>query len=163
MLVLRSCALIIDDKTFEHMKKFDLSIPDLFLPIDQLINSFIIKNSNDEINLKDEIDLIEQSFAQILEKAVDFNPALQGLIRTERSKIFKTLNTLEKKFFKAKKKKFENEIEQLKKIKENLFPTGDLQERQDNFMKFYLRKGDQYLLDLINTLEPLSKKYTIIS
>jgi uncharacterized protein YllA (UPF0747 family) len=122
-----------------------------------------MKNSTDEINLKEEIAQIDQSFAQILEKAEDFDPALKGLIRTERSKILKTLNTLEKKFFKVKKKKFENEIEQLKKIKENLFPTGDLQERHDNFMKFYLRKGEQYLPDLINTLEPLAKKYTIIS
>ncbi len=65
---------------------------------------------------------------------------------------------MEKKFFKAQKKKFERDIEQLNKITENLFPTGDLHERHDNFMKFYLRKGDQYLPDLINTLEPLAKK-----
>jgi bacillithiol biosynthesis cysteine-adding enzyme BshC len=156
MLVLRSCALIIDDKTFELMKKFHLSIPDLFLPIDQIIKSFVIQSSNDEISLKEEISLIEQSFAQILEKAVDFDSSLKGLILTEKSKILKTLNTLEKKLFKAKKKTFENEIEQLKKIKDNLFPTDDLQERHDNFMKFYLRKGDQYLRDLINILEPLS-------
>jgi uncharacterized protein YllA (UPF0747 family) len=77
--------------------------------------------------------------------------------------MLKTLNTLEKKLFKTKKKKFENEIEQLKKIKDNLFPTDDLQERHENFMKFYFRKGDQYLRDLINTFEPLSKKYSIIS
>ncbi|CAF2659854.1 unnamed protein product [Rotaria sp. Silwood2] len=163
MLVLRNSALIIDGKMFELMKKLHVSTSDLFLPIDQLIKSFVIKHSNDEINLEEEIDSIEQSFAQILDKGVKIDPALKGPIRTERSRMLKVLKNLEKKLLKAKKKKFETDIEHLKKIKEHLFPAGSLQERHDNFMKFYLKKGDRYLPDLINTLEPLSKTYAVIS
>ena len=163
MLVLRNCALIIDDKTLELMNKLDISISDLFLPVDQLLTSFVKKNSNDEINLKEEIYLIEQSFVKIFDKGVLIDPTLSILIRAERSRMLKTLNILESKFLKAQKKKFTTQIEQIKKIKENLFPDGNLQERHENFMKFYLRKGDRYINDMISTFNPLLNKYFVIT
>ncbi|CAF3664487.1 unnamed protein product [Rotaria sp. Silwood1] len=163
MLVLRKNALIIDDNTFELMKEFHISISDIFLPIDELITSFVTKHSNDDISLKEEIGLIEQSFTQILDKCKNIDPLLQDPIRTEKSKMLKILNHLEKKLLKTKKKTFNTEIEHLRKIKENLFPAENSQERYDNFMNFYLRKGDRFIPDLINALEPLSKTYTVIS
>ena len=97
MLVLRNCALIIDDRNLEVMNKLDISISDLFLPLDQLLTSFVKKNSSEEINLKEEINLIEQSFVKIFDKGILIDPSLARLIRAERSKMLKTLNILEKK------------------------------------------------------------------
>ena len=100
---------------------------------------------------------------KIFDKGILIDPSLARLIRAERSKMLKTLNILEKKFLKAEKKKFEAEIEQLKKVKEHLFPDGNFQERHENFMKFYLRKGDRYIHDMIHTFNPLLKKYVVIT
>ncbi|CAF1383595.1 unnamed protein product [Adineta ricciae] len=163
MLVLRNCLLIINEKNFEFIDKSNISISNLFLPIDELIRKFVIQNSNGQINLKEEADLMEQSFKQILDKTVRIDSTLEDQIQTEKYKILATLKTLERKLLKSQTKIFETEIEQLKKIKEELFPSGDLQERYENFIKHYLYKGNHFIFDLINIMTPLSKTFTIIS
>ena len=48
---------------------------------------------------------------------------------------------LEEKIMRAQKKKHEAAVQQIQKIKEKLFPNGELQERVENFIPYYLKYG----------------------
>ena len=53
---------------------------------------------------------------------------------------------------KAEKRKFEAQQRQIKKIKSLLFPSGELQERVENFMPYYARFGKRFGKDFIKLL-----------
>jgi uncharacterized protein YllA (UPF0747 family) len=46
---------------------------------------------------------------------------------------------------KAEKLKFDAELRQIKKVKSNLFPNNELQERVENFMPYYAKWGKDFI------------------
>jgi bacillithiol biosynthesis cysteine-adding enzyme BshC len=165
VLVLRNCALMIDEPSAARIEKLGISIPELFMHTDQLVKMFVTKNANEELSLGEETASIEHTFEQIMTKGLTIDPTLKGSVESEKAKILNAIHALEQKLLKAEKKKFETEIGQLQKLKEKLFPGGGLQERYENFMSYYLKKGDTYVPDLTTELRPfvLNKSFTVIS
>ena len=62
----------------------------------------------------------------------------------------------------AEKQKHETSINQLRNLKEKLFPSNGLQERKDNFMAFYMKHGEVYLETLKDVFDPLEKSFVVI-
>lgn len=48
-------------------------------------------------------------------------------------------------------------------IKNELFPNGNLQERNTNFSEFYLEYGDQLIPSLIERLHPLKNEFSVLT
>ena len=83
-------------------------------------------------------------------------------IEAEIHKIIKSLEHIENKHLKAIKNKLEQEILQIHKIKDNLFPNQSLQERIQNFLPYYFKHGPAYINYLIQMYEPgLNKLYLV--
>ena len=61
----------------------------------------------------------------------------------------------------SSKVKLETQINQIKKLKEKLFPKGVLHERQDNFSNFYLQYGKDWFTTVYNTIQPFEKELKI--
>ena len=62
----------------------------------------------------------------------------------------------------AEKQKHENALNQIRKLKEKLFPGNGLQERYDNFLAFYVRYGRSFFDDLIEVLDPLADGFVVV-
>ena len=62
----------------------------------------------------------------------------------------KAMEGLEKKWTQAIKRKEEDQINAIKKGKQQLFPNGILQERRESFLPFYAKHGPSLIADLIS-------------
>jgi uncharacterized protein YllA (UPF0747 family) len=75
----------------------------------------------------------------------------------------KKLDQLEKKMSKAEKTKFEAEDRQIKKLKQTLFPNGELQERVENFIPFYAKHGKDFFKIIMDNSLSLEQEFTVVA
>ena len=72
------------------------------------------------------------------------------------------MQTLEDKIIRSLKKKNEIEVNQIRKLKEKLFPGGKLQEREEPFLAYYLQWGSAFIDLLKDNFNPLEKEFIIL-
>ena len=73
------------------------------------------------------------------------------------------MQKLELKLVRIEKQKHELALSRISKLKDQLFPKGNLQERYDNFIPFYLKNGDNFIEILKKSLNPLDANFVVLS
>ncbi len=63
---------------------------------------------------------------------------------------------------KAERKKHEAQKRQIDKLKQRLFPNNNLQERIENFSRFYARQGPNFINELYNQSLELDQKFRVL-
>ncbi len=162
MLLRRDSVLWIDHSNLKKMKQLEIGMNDMWKN-EILLEENIVKKSLDEENdLSDEKIRLNNIYEEIVKKVSLTDPTLKSSINAELSKSIKGLDNLEKKIYKAEKRKHETKLNQMKKLKEKLFPEGNLQERKDNFLSYYVQYGEDFFTTLKKHLNPLNKNVKII-
>ncbi|MFD2585790.1 bacillithiol biosynthesis cysteine-adding enzyme BshC [Croceitalea marina] len=162
MLLLRNSALVITEKQSEKVKKMDLSMADLFLKHNQLINKKIRKISNIDIDFSPQKKLIEEQFADMYKLAEQTDKSFLGAVKAQEIKQKKGLDALEKRLLKAQKRKLKDHVVRLTELQNQLFPNQSLQERQLNFSELYLEYGTALIPFLIKALKPLQNEFLVL-
>jgi hypothetical protein len=54
-------------------------------------------------------------------------------------------------------------LEQVERIKSDIFPKDSLQERTENFGLFYVKWGQSFIDELIGNFEPLDFRFTVLT
>lgn len=162
LLVLRNSLLWVDKISAKNMLQLDINEDQLFKNTDQLVNEYVKKNSSGAFSLGKEKDVLNNLFEKLVATAQSVDPTLKNLVIGEGIKQQKILDNIEQKFLKAEKNKFEVQLNQIRKLKDKLFPENILQERYSNFIPFYLEHGKNYFSILKNVLNPFEKKFTIL-
>lgn len=162
ILLLRNSVLWIDKNNSERMKKLNLEPKDLFSDTEILINKFVEAKSEVDTSLEKEKVHLENFFKNISIKAKEIDPTLEGTVLSEHKKVLSSLENIENKILKAEKRKHETAIQQIRSLKEKLFPENELQERYDNFIQFYLKYGKEFISVLKEELNVTEKKFTVI-
>ena len=62
----------------------------------------------------------------------------------------------------AEKKKFEAQQHQLNKLKQQLFPQNNLQERVENFMLYYAKWGSGFLQIIYENSLSLEQEFVVL-
>ncbi|MEO8150189.1 MAG: bacillithiol biosynthesis cysteine-adding enzyme BshC [Bacteroidia bacterium] len=162
VLVLRDSVMVIEKGIAKKIKSSELSLSDLFLSYDELVKIILHKTEEGHVSMIDESVIVEKMFDGILEKMSAVDPTLSGAAMAEKQKTLNALKALEDKTIKALKRKNETSLNQLKVVKEKLFPENTLQERYFNFSMFYVKYGDAFFDALKETLNPLEKKFIVL-
>ena len=121
------------------------------------------KISELKIDLTELKETVKSNFIKLHELSLKTDKSFLGALKAQEKKQLNGLNNLEKKLFKAQKKKYNEKLERLILIKEELFPNNSLQERQINFSEFYRNHGDEFIDVLIDNLNPFDNKFLVIS
>ena len=95
-------------------------------------------------------------------KSIFHDLNLEDSINANLKKNLKLLSSLESKLIRNKKKYDEDSINQITKIKNELFPNNKLQERNNNFMTYYMKYGDNFFKILKNNLDPLDSNFVVL-
>ncbi len=161
VLLPRNLALMVNGGLKKRMDKLGVRIEELYLDEAALKKSFVEKNSENSLSLKKEEEGIAEVFAQIVAKALEVDPTLEGAIEAEKVKMLKALSNLETRIKKAEERKFETSIQQLLGLKEKLFPGGSQQERKDNFLNFYLN-DPAFIEKLFRAFDPLDLRFNVV-
>lgn len=158
----RNNAIIIDKGTAGKMERFKLTARDLFKDADELVKSYVISNDG-AIEFNVEKDKLKAVYDEISAKIKTIDTTLVALADAELQKQYNALKVIETKLIRAQKQKDETSVNQIKKIKEKLFPEGSLQERHDSFIPFYLQYGNEFFETLLREFDPLEHKMAVIS
>ncbi|NND04890.1 MAG: bacillithiol biosynthesis cysteine-adding enzyme BshC [Saprospiraceae bacterium] len=162
VLVRRDSYLWIPNSLSKRMAKLNLPVEDYFKDEDQQVKDFVATASEKEFKLGREKGALMKIFKEVEVKAVEIDPTLRSTIAAEARNQLKSLEKIEDKLRKAEKSKHETELGQLQKIREKLFPKGNLQERHVNFLDFYSRQPDGFFEVLMQASDPLDMQLKII-
>ena len=163
VLIIRNSFLFTDKNTEQLIKKHSLSSEDIFRSDAEIVKQLVKERSKKHLNLESGKKQISAAYGNIKSHTSAIDSSLNAHTESLLAKALKKLDQLESKMLKAEKRKFADEERQVKKIKNFLFPNGELQERVENFMPFYAKYGkDLFKIILENSLA-LEQKFTIIS
>lgn len=163
VLLLRNSLLLTDEMSKQRLDKLGITTAELFQSTDDIVNGYVKKHTNATLVLKEEYAVIEKLFDALEEKARSIDVTLVASAGAERSKALKSIGKLEHKFLRAEKKKFAWQTDQIKQVKNKLFPGGSLQERKENFMPWYAAEGPAFLDRVLEALTPVTDQFIILS
>ena len=162
MLIRRNSALWMDGGTAKRMRKLGLEPEELWEDTETLIKNYLHKNAASEFQLPAEKQQLETIFQAIAEKTKAVDASLVKAVLAEHARVSNSLSALETRLTRAEKQKHDNALQQIRSLKEKLFPGNGLQERHDNFLPFYLRYGEDFFKQLFENLHPLEKKFVVL-
>ena len=163
ILLLRNSVLIKTKKQANKQENLDVSNADLFLKRNSYINKRVRKISNIDIDFSEQLEHLQQQFIALHELANKTDKSFIGAVEAQEKKQIKGLKYLEKRLLKAQKNKLADHIARATELQEQLFPNNSLQERNINFSELYLEFGDDLILELVSSLNPLKGDFTIIT
>ncbi|AOW20039.1 bacillithiol biosynthesis cysteine-adding enzyme BshC [Urechidicola croceus] len=162
ILLLRNSAVLISEKQSRKLEKLTISIEELFLKQQDLVNKKIKEKSNLEIDFTSQRNEIERLFNELEEIATKTDKSFIGAVNAQRTRQLKGFDKLEKRLLKAEKRNNQDFTERIKKLQDEIFPKQSLQERNTNFSEFYLEYGDELIPRIKSALKPLLLEFTVI-
>lgn len=162
VLALRSSYMLVDEAQAARIEKFGFSDVELFESTDALIKRYLQNAAGTGISFDAERSEAAAFFQNLSAKTAQNDPTLVGSIEAENKKLQNYLAGLEAKLLKAQKNKEEATVNQIRKLKESLFPNDTLQERYANFIPWYLKYGSEFFKGFTEKGSPLSKQFFIL-
>jgi len=162
ILVRRNSVLWFDKDSIKRSLKFGFSPARYFEDTDALVRAFIESQADAEVTLADEVADLQRVYRHLAQKAQAIDPTLEKAVLADEVKTITHFQQWESRLVRAEKQKHEVAINQLRSLKEKLFPGGSLQERHDNFIPYYLKYGDRFF-DLLKTnLDPFDAGFVLL-
>lgn len=161
VLMLRNFVTIIDSTITNKFVKLELDSENIFKTESELIQH-LQENKSQLFSLNNEKELLEKNYSIIFDKIDSIDKTILISAKAELQKALNGINSIESKVNKSIKQKFETENNQLKTIKNKLFPNQSPQERFDNFSAFYLKFGEDLFNVLFDKIDPLTANMLII-
>jgi bacillithiol biosynthesis cysteine-adding enzyme BshC len=161
ILLPRNFVIFISKGLNKKLKKLMIRAEELFKPDHELKNKYLEDHSDYTIDLKSENKILLELFDSIRNKSKAVDQSLEGFVEAERVKALKSLENIEKRFKKSEEQKQAVELKQLERLKEKLFPGGNIQERVDNYLNFSLNNKN-FLENIKGFLDPFDFRFNII-
>lgn len=157
MLIRRNSVLWVDKGSQKKIDKAGIEVEDLFADdIEVFIREYVDNNSENELSLAPEVEQLESLFKSIAAKAESIDPTLAKAVLAEHARQTKAVENLEGRIRRTEKQRFDTSLNQIRGLKDKLFPGNGLQERSDNFLNIYAQEGEEMfsvLVDELNVLE----------
>ncbi len=163
ILLLRNSVLLITEKQLKKVEKLNISLDELFLNQDALINKKIKEISEIEIDFSKQKAFLQEQFKALESLAEKTDKSFVGAVKAQESKQLKGLEVLEKRLLKAQKRKLKDVVDRIRLLQDELFPNQSLEERQRNFSEVYEQYGLTLIPKLIKTLDPLKGEFYCVT
>ena len=161
MLILRNSAAFIDKKTIKKWTNLGFKLDDIFESEHELSSKYLSKNEATEVDFSKHLKQIKQLEKDVLKEGHLIDEALSSPIEAEFSKIEKAINNLEQKFIRATKRQHSDDLNKISAVLHKVFPKDGLQERKDNFMRYYLKYGAAFFDLLLEHFDCLEQQFLV--
>lgn len=162
ILLLRNSVVLVNDKQSQKLKKLHLSVQDLFMKQEDLINKVTNELSEIVIDFTVQKKHLKEQFENLYKLAEQTDKSFKGAVAAQERKQIKGLEHLEKRLLKAQKRKLNEVLDRVMALQNELFPNQSLQERRANFSEFYIEYGNAFIAKLMDHLEPLKGEFLIL-
>lgn len=154
-ILLRDMAVILDVKSAKRMQQLGISIEDINSPFNDLFTSLVRRNGSHEHLVEDKSVDIEKRLSDLAQAIGEFDPSLQRSAETEKARILKRLEVLQKKILRSDRKNNEVIERRLHEVYRDIKPLNTPQERIENFLRFTSYKGkEEFLEALLSEFNP---------
>ncbi len=160
-LIPRNFAMVVNESAKKITEKLSVTPAELFNDDISLRRAFVARKSTNSLSLSTEIQQVAALFREISRKGTAIDPTLKATVAAAQTRIEKQLLQLEKRLVRGEERNFESSIEQLRNLKEKLFPNGTPQERKANLMDFYLNDAD-FIKRLFTVFDPLDFRFNLL-
>jgi bacillithiol biosynthesis cysteine-adding enzyme BshC len=162
MLVRRHSAVWLDKDAGKKLTKFGFTPVRFFEETEVLVRSFVAQHAAGEVSLDEEISALKEIFERVAAKALVVDPTLEKAVLAESVKAVSGLEQWQSRLVRSEKQKHETTLNQVRALKEKLFPAGGLQERHDNFLSYVLKYGDAFIDILKENFAPFDTGFVIL-
>lgn len=162
VLILRNSFLLINEKSNSIIKKLSLNHADIFKSDTELLKNIVTKNTSNTLSLQMEKEAIASIYQKIKSSVKQVDGTLEKHVEALQARFLKTLDKLEVKMLRSEKRKFDSQQKQLRKIKSQLFPNNNLQERVENFMPFYAKWGEEFIKVIYHSSLTFEQEFCVI-
>jgi bacillithiol synthase len=162
MMVLRNSFLIAQKKQITQAHEMGFTTTDLFKNELTLINEIVKKESSLQLNLTNEKKVLTDFYAHLQTTVSNIDLTLTKHVQALQAKAINKLSAIEKKMLRKEKKKFTTQQLRLNKIKSELFPNNNLQERTENLLLFYAKCGKEFIEKLYENSLDIQQQFTIL-
>ena len=161
ILLLRTSVLFVDRSSNRLKEKLGLTTSDLFLSAEEQTRK-IMDSKGPQFSIEEELSTWSDIYEGISQKILGIDNSLGSHIERVRKEQGKLLRGLEKKVSRRIKEDLERELNQLHKLRNRLFPQGNLQERVEGFIPHYLQFGRNFIDEMVHQLDVLDMKFMIV-
>jgi bacillithiol biosynthesis cysteine-adding enzyme BshC len=151
LLGLRNSAIILTEPISKKLTKLQLSVANFMNGEEQVVNEFVKQQINPDLYLSEELKSVGAVFDRIVEKATAVDATLNQSALTEKQKALTSVQNIESKILKAEKRKQETSVNQIRSVYSAIFPSGNFQERVENFIPYY---SPEFIASLVRVLNP---------
>jgi bacillithiol biosynthesis cysteine-adding enzyme BshC len=163
MLVRRHSVLWLDRDASKKIRKFGFTPGQFFEDTEALVKEFVRTHADESFSLESELAVAKSLFEGLEKKAILIDPTLGSAVKADAVKFAGSLEQWQSRLARAEKQKHEVTLNQLRALKEKLYPGGGLQERTDNFMGYFLKYGDGFLDSLKEAFGAFDDGFLILS
>lgn len=160
ILVLRNSLMLVSSKQKKVLNDKGFNLEDIFLSREDLHKKYILNHFNKELSLEKNKKKLKKMYEELLLKT--FDDGLKSSIRAQIHKQIDWITNLEKKIIREKKKAHLSSLNQIDKIKKQLFPNNKLQERYENFLIYYILHNDKFIEIVKDEVDPLSANFVVL-
>lgn len=152
-LLLRNSALLVNENILKKIEKLDFQLPDFFKEMETLKKAYVAAHTEKDIDLGVYKAAIASEFDKLKELTKNIDASLGNTVGAEMQKSLQSIEAIEKRLMKSLKQKNETALNQIEKIKLQLFPDNSLQERIENFSYYYSVMGNSFIQQLIHSFD----------
>jgi len=162
LLQLRNSFLLMRQKQAEQWAAMQFEEEDLFKPILELEIAYVKKHASQALDLQNQINHLTTLYTTIKNEVVKVDSTLgthaENLAQQAKAKLL----ALEKKMVRAERRKQTVAIQRIYRIKKELFPQDNLQEREEHFSKWVGQYDVSWIDTIMEHSKGLESKFRII-
>jgi bacillithiol biosynthesis cysteine-adding enzyme BshC len=163
VLVLRNSMLILNERHQHLQIKNDITDAELFLPVQQLLDKAAAEKHEIGLIISNEEKVLFEIYERWQLSAEKNDITLKPYVAALHTKALQGLHALDKKLKRAARKNLGDSGGQLVKLKSQIFPNENLQERVENFMPFFAAYGPALLQALYHHSQAFqTESFTIV-
>jgi bacillithiol biosynthesis cysteine-adding enzyme BshC len=162
VLVRRHSVMWLEQDVVRKIEKAGFTPATFFGDTETLVRDFILSHASGEVSLRDELADLRRIYDSLATKARIIDPTLEKAVRAEEVKSVSGLEHWEGRLVRAEKQKHETTINQIRSLKQKLFPNNGLQERTENFIPYLLKYGNGFIASLIQQFEPFDPGFLVL-
>lgn len=162
LLQLRNSFLLMSHKQAEQWSAMQFEEQDLFKPVLELEIAYVKKHTNTKLDLQDQLNQLSNLYINIKNQAVQVDASLGAHAENLAQQVKAKLLALEKKMLRAERRKQSVAIQRIHRIKKELFPQNNLQEREEHFSKWVGQYGLSWIDTIMENSTSLESRFSII-
>jgi len=161
MLLPRNFFMVVKKNFAQKLEQFGIEPAEIFQPERSLKDKYLESQTESVISIENEIRQLDQLFDQISNVAGTVDKSLEGFVQSEKQRMLKQTENIEKRIRKAEEQKHETVLKQIESIRKKLFPGNSLQERVENLFSFQAN-DPEFIRKIKDNSQPFDFRFTIL-